>query len=53
MGNAKGKNDITGIVRLAMFGCHYEIPDKDKEDENKKIGRRSSEPSSSLGVQIV
>ena len=47
MGYAKGKNDIAGIVKVAMFGSLCEIPEKDGEygEENNKMGRRSSEPS--------
>lgn len=61
MGYAKGKNDIAGIVKVAMFGSLYGIPEKNGEDgeENNKMGRRSSEPSApsvflwvSFNVQI-
>ena len=50
MGYAKGKNDIAGIVSVAMFGCLYVTSDKKQEDgeENNKMGRRSSEPSAPL-----
>lgn len=40
MGYAKGKNDITGIVWLAMFGSFYKNPDKEKEDEMKTKRRK-------------
>ena len=33
MGYAKGKNDIAGIVRLAMFGSLYVTSDKKQEEE--------------------
>ena len=40
MGYTKGKNDIAGIVWLAMFDSHYEIPVKEKEDEMKTRRRK-------------
>ena len=46
MGYAKGKNDITGIVWLAIYGNLYEISDKEKEDE--KETRRKEEGQVSL-----
>ena len=35
MGYARGKNDIAGIVMLAILGSLCEISDKDREDEKK------------------
>lgn len=35
MGYAKGKNDITGIVKFAMFGSLYVTSNKKQEDEKK------------------
>ena len=35
MGYAKGKNDIAGIVRLAMFGSLYVTFDKKLEEEKE------------------
>ena len=35
MGYTKGKNDITGIVWLAMFGSLYKISDEDLVDEKE------------------
>ena len=55
MGYAKGKNDIAGIVRVAMFGSLYVTSDKKQEEdkETKREYRRSSEPSPSFGVPLV
>ena len=33
MGYAKGKHDIAGIVKVAMFGSLYETFDKKQEEE--------------------
>ena len=35
IGYAKGKNDIAGIVRLAMLGSLYKISDEVMEDEKE------------------
>ena len=35
MGYAKGKNDIAGKVRVAMFGSLYVTSDKKQEDEKE------------------
>ena len=35
MGYAKGKNDIAGIDRVAMFGSLYVTSDKKQEDEKE------------------
>ena len=36
MGCAKGKNDIAGIVKVAMFGSLYEIPKNDMEGRREE-----------------
>ena len=35
MGYTEGKDDITGIVWLAMFGSLYKISNEDMEDEKE------------------
>ena len=35
MGYARGKNDIAGIVMLAILGSLCEISDEDMEDEKE------------------
>ena len=35
MGYIKGKDDITGIVWLAMFGSLYKISNEDMEEEKE------------------
>lgn len=57
MGYAKGKNDIAGIIKVAMFGSLYEILVEDMEDEEKTRRKKEekkkvSEPFLSFGKPI-